>query len=82
MLGYQKKESLYLPQEHLRGIFNLAGIVMPPILLDGKVVGKWKKKNTKLTMTLFEAVGARNKKAIINEAETLWGDLKKIEIEE
>lgn len=82
MLGYQKKESLYLPQEHLRRIFNLAGIVMPPILLDGKVVGKWKKKNTKLTMTLFEAVGARNKKAIINEAETLWCDLKKIEIEE
>ena len=44
MLGYQKKESLYLPQEHLRGIFNLAGIVMPSVLLNGKVVGKWKKK--------------------------------------
>lgn len=33
MLGYQKTESLYLPTEHLRGIFNLAGIVMPSILL-------------------------------------------------
>ncbi len=82
MLGYQKKESLYLPQEHLRGIFNLAGIVMPPILLDGRVVGKWKKKNTKLIITLFESVGARNKKGITREAETLWGDLKKIEFEE
>ena len=51
MLGYQKKESIYLPQEHLRGIFNLAGIVMPPILLNGKVVGKWKKKNSSLTCT-------------------------------
>lgn len=33
MLDYQKKESICLPQEHLRGIFNLAGIVMPSILL-------------------------------------------------
>lgn len=40
MLGYQKKESIYLPQDYLRGIFNLAGIVMPAILLKGKVVGK------------------------------------------
>lgn len=82
MLGYQKKESLYLPSEHLRGIFNLAGIVMPAILLDGKVVGKWKKKNSKLTFTLFETVGARDKKAISSEAETLWKDIKKIEFEE
>ncbi len=82
MLGYQKKESLYLPQEHLRKIFNLAGIVMPAILLDGKVVGKWKKKNSKLTISIFEPIGAKNKKAIAAEAETLWSDLKKIEFEE
>lgn len=82
MLGYQKKESLFLPQEHLRNIFNLAGIVMPPILLDGRVVGKWKKKNSKLTLTLFEPLSVRNKKAITREAERLWGDLKKIEFEE
>lgn len=82
MLGYQKKESLYLPQEHLRKIFNLAGIVMPPILLDGKVVGKWKKKNSKLTVSLFEPLGAKNKKAIAAEAEKLWSDLKKLEFEE
>ncbi len=82
MLGYQKKESLYLPSEHLRGIFNLAGIVMPAILLDGKVVGKWKKKNTMLTFTLFETVSARDKKAISGEAEKLWNDIKKIEFED
>ncbi len=82
MLGYQKKESLYLPQAHLRKIFNLAGIVMPAILFDGKVVGKWKKKNSKLTISIFEPIGAKNKKAIAAEAETLWSDLKKIEFEE
>lgn len=82
MLGYQKKESLYLSQEHLRKIFNLAGIVMPSILLDGRVVGKWKKKNTKLTLTFFETISAKDKKAITREAELLWGDLKKIEFGE
>lgn len=78
MLGYQKKESLYLPPEHLRGIFNLAGIVMPSILLEGRVVGKWKKKNTTLTLTLFETVSENGKKAILSEAEALWSDLKKV----
>jgi hypothetical protein len=79
MLGYQKKESIYLPLEHLRGIFNLAGIIMPPILLDGKVVGKWQKKNTKLTFTLFENVSEKDKKIIVQTAENLWSDIKRIE---
>jgi hypothetical protein len=81
MLGYQKKESIYLPQEHLRGIFNLAGIVMPPILLRGMVVGKWKKKNENLTCTLFEAVSDREKKIICDTAEELWRSIKKITFE-
>ena len=79
MLGYQKKDSIYLPPEHLRGIFNLAGIIMPPILLDGKVVGKWQKKNTKLTFTLFESISEKDKNIIIQTADGLWGDIKKID---
>ena len=81
MLGYQKKESIYLPQEHLRGIFNLAGIVMPPILLNGKVVGKWKKKNANFTFTLFETISDNEKKIIRNAAEELWGNISKIKFE-
>lgn len=77
MLGYQKAKSLYLPPEHLRGIFNLAGIVMPAILLRGKVVGKWQKKNAKLTFTLFESILETDKKTIMESAECLWGDIKK-----
>lgn len=78
MLGYEKKESIYLPQEHLRGIFNLAGIVMPPILLNGKVVGKWKKKNNKLSVVLFESLSEKEKKIICDNAENLWNDISKI----
>ncbi len=81
MLGYQKKESLYLSEKHLRGIFNLAGIVMPPILLHGRVVGKWKKKNSNLTFTLFEKISAKDKKLITDTAEKLWGHISKAAFE-
>jgi len=79
MLGYEKKESLYLPQEYLRKIFNLAGIVMPALMINGQVVGKWKQKNGKLTVELFEKVSEKEKKTVTEKAETLWNDLKKIE---
>jgi hypothetical protein len=79
MLGYQKSESIYLPQEHLRGVFNLAGIVIPSILLKGKVVGKWKKEKTKLIITLFENVTPKDKQSIIQVAECSWNDMGKIE---
>lgn len=79
MLGYEKKESLFIEAEHIRGIFNLAGIVMPSILLHGRIVGKWQKKTTKLTATLFETVTDRDKNLICSTAEKLWSDLKKVE---
>ncbi len=79
MLGYEKKESLYLPQEHLRKIFNLAGIVMPALMINGQIVGKWKQKNRKLTVELFDLVSEKEKKTVTEKAETLWNDLKKIE---
>jgi len=79
MLGYQKSESIYLQAAHLRGIFNLAGIVMPPILLNGSVAGKWQKKGSKLAFTLFGSVAEKDKKIIAQSAESLWGDIKKLE---
>ncbi len=74
MLGYEKKESLYLAPEHLRGIFNLAGIVMPAVLLNGEIAGKWKKKNKKLSIQLFSHRGAKEKAVMREKAEALWGD--------
>ena len=79
MLGYEKKESLFLKPDHLRGIFNLAGIVMPPILLRGQVVGKWKKKDRKLTLELFEPLPPGDKALIQNTADALWQDIRKLE---
>lgn len=64
MLGYEKSRSVFLPTEHLRGIFSLSGIVMPPVLLRGRVVGRWKRRGKKLDVTLFEPVSDRDQALI------------------
>lgn len=53
MLGYEKQQSPFLRPEHIRGIFNLAGIIMPAVLLHGEVIGRWKRKKNALEITLF-----------------------------
>lgn len=79
MLGYQKKESIYLQTEDLRNIFNLSGIVMPAVLLRGNVAGKWKKKNGKVTVELFKAVGKKDIAIIKEKAESLWSDISSVQ---
>lgn len=76
MLGYEKTESLFLPKEHMRDIFNLPGIVRPAILVNGTVVGWWNLKNRKLKVTLFSPA---DQKLISDAASRLWCDLKQIE---
>ena len=76
MLGYEKTESLFLPKEHMRDIFNLAGIVRPAILVNGTIVGWWNLKNRKLKITLFASADQR---LISETASHLWSDLKQIE---
>lgn len=79
MLGYEKKESLFLPAHALRAIFSLSGIVRPAILLDGRVVGFWKHSGKALLLTGLEPLQALQRNRIEEEAEHLWGDgLKKI----
>jgi len=79
MLGYEKKENPFLPEEHLRGIFSMAGIVMPALLVRGRVVGRWKRAGKKLTVTLFETIDAHDRDAVCDEAERLFGQLRSIE---
>ena len=76
MLGYEKTESLFLPKEHMRDIFNLSGIVRPAILVNGTVVGWWNLKNRKLKITLFSPA---DRELISQSATGLWNDLKQIE---
>lgn len=82
MLGYEKKESLYLKPENMRSIFNLAGIVMPPLMLNGEVVGKWKKKSHTLTVEPLRTLSEREIAIIKGKSEQLWDDIRKMEIKE
>lgn len=74
MLGYEKKDSRYLPQDYLRGIFNLAGIVMPAVLLDGTVAGRWKRKNKKVEIMCFRPFTSNEKHAVEQQIFILFGE--------
>jgi len=52
---------------------------MPSILLDGIVVGRWRKKNTKMTFELFENISGKNKKHIESTMEETFDDIRKTE---
>ncbi len=72
MMGYRKEENPFLPSERLRGIFNLAGIVHPAILLRGQVAGRWKEKDGRVEMTAFAPLTARDRRCIEDEAARLF----------
>ena len=72
MLGYEKRENPFLPPEHIRKIFSLSGIVMPALLIDGKVKGTWKEKGGKITVSLFEPLTKKQMAATEEAALRLW----------
>ena len=79
MLGYHSEQNPFLPTEHRRAIFNTAGIVNPAILLHGRVVGKWQKKKSRLTFSLFESVSEADRALVTDEAQRLWQDIHTVE---
>ena len=82
LLAHEKKESLFLPQMYRRGIFTLAGIVMPAVLLNDEVAGKWKKKSNCLSITLFRPATQQEKATLSDAAVALWGDRVAVAFEE
>jgi len=73
MLGYEKKDSIFLPPEHLRGIFTLTGIVLPALLLKGRVAGRWSRKGKKIEITPFRKLSKKEIEAVESCASKLWG---------
>lgn len=82
MLGYKKEESIFMPKEVLRGIFNLAGIVMPAILLDGAVAGRWRRKGKKITFELFEKLASKDRRRVESTASELYPEVSGMEWKE
>ena len=81
MLGYEKKTSLMLAPENLRGVFNLAGIVAPTVLLGGRVAGKWKRTGKKLEITPFRAITEAERRTMEEEAEKVFGEGARVSME-
>ena len=52
---------------------------MPSLMIHGQIVGKWKQKNGKLSVELFDKLDEKEKKTVKEKAEMLWDNLKKIE---
>ena len=78
MLGYEKKQNIFLPQTYLRGIFSLSGIVMPPVLLHGAVTGRWKRSGKRLQITMFRPFTPEERRSAEQAAERIWGDAVKL----
>ena len=74
MLGYEKHANPFLPEEALRGVFTLAGIVRPSILLDGRIIGVWKRRERAVELTSLTSLQALQRKRIEAEALQLFGD--------
>ena len=74
MLGYEKRSNPFLPEEALRGVFTLAGIVRPSILLDGKIVGVWKRRGKAVELTWLIPLQSLQCKRIEEEALRTFGD--------
>ena len=79
MLGYEKRDSLFLPPEHLRAIFSLAGIVMPAVLLRGRVAGRWKRRGRRLSIELFSPADRQDTELLRESAAALWSEVTAIE---
>ncbi len=78
MLGYEKTQNPFLPQAHLRSIFSMAGIVMPALLIDGSVAGKWKRNGKRIDVTMFKTMPQKTIDALEESAERIWPDLKEV----
>ena len=78
MLGYEKTENPFLPKEHLRAVFSLAGIVNPALLINGQTAGKWKRTGKRIDVTMFETLTPAMRDRIAQTAEQLWPDMKAV----
>lgn len=79
LLGYDKTDNPFLPQAHIRAVYSLSGHVAPTVLLDGRIVGRWKKAGKTLNIALFEAISAQRRAEMIETAQAVFGDRLKIE---
>lgn len=78
LLSYQKLDGVFLDAEHLRGIFSLAGIVHPAMLLRGQVAGRWQRKGSRVTFQPFRVLSPQEKRSVTEAMERSMDDVKRV----
>lgn len=76
MLSYEKRENPCLPPQSLRGIFSLAGIVSPSVLLRGQVVARWKRTGGRLQILPLVELCPADLELLQTTAAALWPDAR------
>lgn len=74
LLGYQKTQNPILPQEHLKTIYSDNGIIMPTVLVDGKVRAVWRREHDTIELYPIFTLAARERSEICRAAEELFSN--------
>jgi len=78
LLAHERRERV-LPETHRKRVIRKNGDVLPTFLVDGVVAGAWDsplKGRAVMTLTSFEPLAARDRKAVEREAEPLLAWLR------
>ncbi|MEP6753028.1 MAG: winged helix DNA-binding domain-containing protein [Candidatus Dormiibacterota bacterium] len=78
LLAHERRERV-IPEMHRKTVIRKNGDVLPTFLVDGAVAGSWDaplKGRALMTLTSFEPLAARDRKAVEREAELLLAWLR------
>ena len=67
LLGFAKKEGLFVPPEFLRGVFSPAGMVLPCLLVEGQGAARWKRRGGTVSVSPFRIFTPRQRRAAEEE---------------
>lgn len=73
VLGYRER-SRFLDEEDKTKVTTMTGIVVPTILLRGRIKAKWKKDGGRLSITPFRRLKKAEQKLIADKAHEIFGE--------
>ncbi|MDR1642789.1 MAG: winged helix DNA-binding domain-containing protein, partial [Clostridiales bacterium] len=81
IMGYKDRTSI-LRDEWKRSLITVSGIVLPPLMLDGNIVGRWKKDKKVMEVLLFGKIGKAKVQLIERSVSKEFPDVEKCLVHE
>ena len=72
IMGY-KNRACILEKKHKREVITKSGIILPTILINGRISARWKKDKTRLVIIPFVKISKKNRDMIAAFGEKLFG---------